>query len=321
MKRNKFSWIKKLLIGLSIFVLALSVLPFGIPLSKAQAVEKPYENSRFFSVEGSDVHYQVFQPTTASYKGALLMVHGLGGSTFSYQENAPTLAEAGYFVVAVDLPGFGYSSRQTDEDHSQVHRAKILWQLLDSVLDGNPNWHLLGHSMGGGTVAAMALERPSRTTSLVFVDGALFQTNRDSTFLTDFPVSRRWIQILLEHLLIRENRFKDFLGSAYGQEPTPVQVQGYLKPLQLKGTARAAVALLKTAKNLPEEALKTITAPTLALWGKEDSWVPFSDTQRLKTLMPQLQIVNIENAGHCPMETHPEQFNKILLNWLENRNE
>lgn len=311
---KKTSRLKKIGLGFLSVLLLLAVLPYVIPLSKASPLEKPFENSNFFQTSEPDtrIHYRVYAPENPV--GYLVMIHGLGGSTFSYTENAPIFKQAGYFVVTLDLPGFGYSSRSVRENHSQVHRADLVWSLLESF--GDQKWHLLGHSMGGGTVAAMALQRPEATASVIWVDGALFETNRANSRLLAFPSIERWLQVLLEHLLLSESRIEDFLTSAYGQPPTRDQVLGYLEPLQVKGTARAAGALLKTAKNVPSEALAEIKAPTLALWGLEDTWVPFSDTLKLGQLLPALEVMGIEGAGHCPMETHPQEFNTYLLGWL-----
>jgi len=323
--KKKHIVLKRIFITVLVLLLLVSLIPYFIPLSKPVAQTPPYENSAFFTSGDSIIHYRTYLPQTTPYQGKILMIHGLGGSTFSYEKNAPVLAEQGYYVITLDLPGFGYSSRNPDENHAQSHRAALIWQLLDQVdaelsqsalsADSTP-WHLAGHSMGGGTVAAMAYQEPQRTQSLILIDGALFETNRSGFSLTSVPMFVRWIQVALEHAVINENRIRSFLESAYGQPPTSEQVAGYLEPLQKKGTARAAASLLKTAENLPESALATLTVPTLAIWGNDDQWVPFSDTTKIKSLLPQLEIKSIDGAGHCPMETHSDLFNDYLIAWL-----
>ncbi len=305
------------------FLILLAILPYLIPLSLHDAMIAPYSNSGLFETGDSTIHYRMYIPEGEHVRGKVLLVHGLGGSTFSYEQNAPILAEEGFAVVTADLPGFGYSSRRTDENHAQAHRAELLWQLLDEldvdpVLQsvGDPGWHLGGHSMGGGTIAAMALQRQAQTASVIFIDGALFETSRNRQIVT-FPVISRWLQVILERVLIQPRQIERFLTSAYGRAPTVEEVSGYLEPLTVEGTARSAIALLKTAKNRPSEDLRQLTVPAMAIWGEMDSWVPVSDTVRILTLMPQLQIDVIPEAAHCPMETHPEQFNELLLNWLQ----
>lgn len=71
-------------------------------------------------------------------------------------------------MASVDLPGFGYSDRNPTYDHSQAHRNEDVWSLpetIDNTLESdltNRPWNLAGHSMGGGTVAAIAIQNDSR---------------------------------------------------------------------------------------------------------------------------------------------------------------
>lgn len=304
---------------LLILIVIISVIPYLIPLSKPGNTTLPYENSRFLTLGETTLHYRTYLPDVASYKGNIVMIHGLGGSTFSYEQNAPYLTSHGYRVITLDLPGFGYSSRNLKENHAQENRAQLIWQCLEQI-DASATWHLVGHSMGGGTVAAMAYQKPEKTNSVVFIDGALFDSNRGNSWITSLPVVQRWIQIALEHVFIKEARIESFLASAYGQAPTHEQIMGYLGPLKVKGTARAATTFLNTGKNLPESDLMKITVPAFAIWGENDAWVPLSDALRIKAIMPQLEIVNIEGAGHCPMETHSEIFNEQLRQWIEKKN-
>lgn len=169
--------------------------------------------------------------------------------------------------------------------------------------------------MGGGTVAAMAIQNESRTQSLILVDGALFNTSRGS-FALAFPPLERWAQVILEHALIRRGGIQTFLASAYGKVASPVQIEGYLTPLSLPGTANAASGLIKTAKNEDPMLLASISTPITAIWGSRDTWVPASELDQLKEIRPDVTIRTIEGAAHMPMETHLEEFVHTLLDWL-----
>lgn len=313
-----------LLLGL---LLILGLLPFTLPLTKAQLVapnKGPFSNSAYYTLKNEDtyIHYRIYRSqATDPVKGTILLIHGFGGSTFSYEHLAPELADRGYNAIALDLPGFGFSSRNPLENHAQSHRAAQIWALIDHLetttdLDLN-KVHIMGHSMGGGTAAALAIERPNRLVSLMLIDPALFNSTNRRSAIFEFPVISRWLQVLLEHVIITEARIEKTLSAAYGQAPTRDQVLGYLKPLKVPGTARGAQAILTSSSTIPEETLATIGLPTLALWGEKDSWVPFTDAQRIKALLPQLEINSIPEAGHCPMETHPQAFNKLIIDWLQ----
>lgn len=312
---------KKIIRILIVLFAILWILPYLLPLSRAasEGATQPFENSYVFE---NAVHYRIWTPETVQIKGKILMVHGLGGSTYSFGANAPFLAANGYLVIAVDLPGFGYSKRGTDINHAQEHRAKILWDLLehiDQTLKDEvkyQDWHLAGHSMGGGTVGAMAAMAPKRTQSLTLIDGALSEQERRGSWLLKIPPVGRSLQVLMENVFINEKRIGDLLASAYGRPLEPSEVLGYLEPLQVKGTARGLLNFVQTSKNMPLFELSNYHGPTLALWGEKDTWVPLHEIERIRAYVPNIEVVIISGAGHCPMETHPEVFNQDYLMFL-----
>ena len=318
---------KRFFLILLIILVVLQGLPYLIPLSKYtyDPELKPYANSHFFEEGGVPIHYQLYMPETAAIKGKLLFVHGLGSSTGSFVNNAPSFAEQGYLVVSVDLPGFGYSARGTDIDHSQSNRSKQLWSLLTAI-DHNASleigvmpWHLAGHSMGGGTVAAMAVNRPDRTKSLILIDGALTNGGRDSEDggLLFYPPISRWGQVVLEHVIIKEKRIASILKSAYRREATEDEIMRYLKPLQVKGTARGAVNFVRTSEAMPLVELERYEGPVFAIWGEKDDWVPLSELETIEQYLPQTERFVIDDAGHVPHETDVDVFNDALLDFLE----
>lgn len=316
---------KRILGWLLLIIILLSVLPYGITIPTAARFDPrpPFAESRFVDVDGVTLHYRLWEPQ-GEVKGKALLVHGLGGSTYSWEKTADPLAQAGYAVVAVDLPAFGYSDRGLRIDHSQSARSQLLWQLLDALdaassdkSSGAEGWSLVGHSMGGGTVAAMAMDRPGDVSALVLVAGALFDNNPSGArMLLAYPPLRRWLSVVAQNFLIREDRIAGFLQSAYGREATDAEIAGYLDPLRQPGTAQALGNFVRTARSEPVDRLAAFTGPALGVWGQNDTWVPMSQAPQIQGYLPQLEIVALAEAYHVPMETHPEAFNAALLNFL-----
>lgn len=310
---------------LTIFVM-MSIIPYLVPLTKPNDINyKPFENSNFIVIEDVQIHYRIYHSASRTPIGKLLMVHGLGGSTYSFEKNAQVIADEGYIVLLVDLPGFGYSQRLETFDHSQENRSVVLWSLLDAMDSAfneeirSKKWNLAGHSMGGGTVAAMAVLSPHNTESVILIDAALNETNRQS-ILFKYPPVTRWLQVALERILIRQDFISDFLSSAYGREPSMEDVTGYLKPLEQSGTARSFKGFLRTSRNMEIERIQDIDLPVLIVWGEEDRWIPIDEAYKTDGLFDDSKLVTIEKSGHCPMETHPMQFNTFLINWLSDLN-
>ncbi len=307
-----------------LIIFLLSVLPYGIIIPAAAKFDPkpPFTESVIVDVDGVTLHYRLWN-AQGEVRGKVLLVHGMGGSTYSWNKVAGPLAEAGFAVVAVDLPSFGYSDRSTRFDHSQASRSALLWQLLDEIeeewrmSDGDTRWSLAGHSMGGGTVAAMAMDRPGDVASLVLVAGALLENNPGAArTMLAYPPLGRWLAVIAQNFMFNEERIGGFLGSAYGREASQEETAGYLEPLRQPGTAQALARLVRTSRSEPLERLAQYQGPALAIWGAKDTWVPLAQAYEVKSSLPQLEITTIEDAYHVPMETHPEPFNTALLGFL-----
>jgi pimeloyl-ACP methyl ester carboxylesterase len=293
------------------------LLPYAFTVSKAiEITDLPYEHSHRLVIDGISLHYQLLEPSDVPITGSVLLVHGLGASSYSFLSIAPVLKDAGYRVVSVDLPGFGYSSRSPDIDHSQMQRAQLLWQLLDQIDGFSGSWHLVGHSMGGGTVAAMATAQPYRTDSVVFIAGALDDQHMVGRNLMHFPPFARWTQLYLERMLGQEDRVAQILQEAYQRNPTAEEITAYLEPLQLPGTARSLTRMVVTAESVNLSALSDLTLPATGIWGEYDTIVPLSQAYTIAQYMDQLVIYVITGAGHIPMETHDDITAQILLDHL-----
>ncbi|OPL08080.1 MAG: hypothetical protein AVO33_00020 [delta proteobacterium ML8_F1] len=297
----------------------ISLLPFLVPLARPSRLpeDSPFPESRYLTYEGITLHYRDFEARGEVFRGRMLLVHGVGGSTDSFRFNFEALSRAGYRVVAVDFPGFGYSERSEAFDHRQTSRARLLWEVADALSGKEASWHLLGHSMGGGVVTAMAAMAPQRTRRVILVGGSLEGSGRLPDWLLEIPPLNRTVRILLERFLIKEKPVKAFLTSVYGRPPTETEVLGFFKPLRIAGTSYGVVSVLRTRGNLPLEAYEGLGIFVTGIWGERDSWVRPSEGAAYGRLFENYDFHVIPGAAHSPMETHPEDFNDLLLKKLQ----
>lgn len=305
-----------------LLLILLQIAPFFIPLKSRESIPKqPFYNSRFLEVENVTLHYRIWD--SFKNRGKVFLVHGLGGSTYSWEETAMRLQREGYDVLAVDLPGFGYSQRSNSFSHSQENRAHLLWRLVEQVetiyedFGNQDQWVLIGHSMGGGTVSAMAYLEQERTKGILLVAGALFDNGPE--FLTKllwYPPAGKWMEVLLDRFSTDEQKVREILVSANGMDLLQGQYEGYVEPLRIKGTAASLVAMTRTGNSLKEKELQSITVPVYGIWGSEDRWVRELETDRIRNNLPQAEFSIVQGAGHLPMETHPQEFQNQLLHWM-----
>jgi pimeloyl-ACP methyl ester carboxylesterase len=286
---------------------------------KVQTI-KPFENSHFANVNGTKLHYRVWNSKTeCNEKPWILLVHGFSGSTYSWQKNVESLTSNGYNVVAVDVPPFGYSDKSPTLNLSADNKADLLWKFANAI---NPNtqWHLFGHSMGGGIVAALAILQPDKVEKVVFVAPALFgRLNQGRSFrqkLIAFTPVELTLSGLGSILLIRKGRVEKFIESAYGEKPSHEDILGYYTPLNQKGMARAILSSFSRANPIQAISITSFKSQSLAIWGENDTWVPFSNMKPYTEEMENLTIVIIKDTGHNPMETDSAVFNKLVLEFL-----
>jgi pimeloyl-ACP methyl ester carboxylesterase len=298
----------------------------GTPGKPDTITKNPFDNSKFIEVDSVVFHYRIWNDNVVHPRGNVLFVHGFCGSTYCWRKNWDPLIRAGYRVVAVDLPGFGYSERDETINQSQSNRARLLWDLLTQICPKDTlGWNIVGHSMGGGTVEAMALMQPARTRSLTIVDGMVFLKNENlkGAFIT----TSRWKDFkklyvnYAEKSILKTSRLTRLLKNAYGYVPDPAVVEEYIKPLRIDGTAETIISIFSNADEickLNASGLKTI--PTMVVWGEDDGTISVRQGKKLKRHIPEIDLVIIPGARHMPMETNADVFNIFLMDLLGKTN-
>lgn len=270
----------------------------------------PFENSRFESLDGVQVHVRHWPAEGRATGCPVLLVHGLGGSTFSFRQLAPALAAAGHPVWAIDLPAYGYSAREPFPGTA----GDALGPWLAARQPG-AGWCLLGHSMGTRVVGELVRRGEIGIERAVYVAGNPILSERELSSRERYrsPRIRRWLANLAEARYLDEGRFGNLLAKAYGREPSAEEVAGYLTPLKQPGTALAIMTGYSAEFPVNPRGAELDRIPTLILWGEKDAWVKPEVADRLQAALPSARRVTIAGAGHSPMETHPEQTRAAVL--------
>jgi pimeloyl-ACP methyl ester carboxylesterase len=158
---------KFVLVAIALLLLGLAA-PWFLPRPGLDGTipEQPFDDSRFATIDGVRVHWRERLGDAPEDRPLVVLLHGFGGSTFSWRHALDALADAGYPAVAVDLPPFGYSQRTgLGPSWGELVRA-----VADRAAPGR-DWVVVGHSMGAGVAAEIAANAQQRVAKLVFVDG------------------------------------------------------------------------------------------------------------------------------------------------------
>lgn len=261
----------------------------------------------YLDVDGVKIHY-----VEAGQGEPVLLIHGLGGSTFSFRHVIPELAQHRR-VLAFDLRGFGYSQQDGEGDFSLTGQAELTARLLDAL--GIDRADVVGHSMGGAIAMRLAAGHAGRVSRLVLVDSA---TNRERRGRRLGALLRPLMPVL--SLLTLHNRrfYRRALLTAV-HDPAFVTdeiVDTYFRPTRMKGHASAMARLGAGVRRDPPLAPEQVTQPTLILWGEHDRWIPVEHGEELHEAIAGSELVLVPSAGHLPLEEQPAFCNRELVRFL-----
>lgn len=247
----------------------------------------------------------------------LVLIHGLFGGHFCWRLNIPAFAER-YMTFAVDLPGFGESVVSPALDCSMEAQALRLLAWLEKL--GLKSVNVVAASWGGGVALLLAALTP-RVRSLVLAA----PVNPWSAFgrgRVRFFSGRIGGALLRLGLPFSQPIYRVGLKRLYG-DPSRISagtLDGYSQMLLCPGRAHN---LLSTMRSWESDlralggAIERVHVPTLLIWGTKDGAVDMRSSDVLLEKLPVCERAIIPGAGHLPFEETPEEFNHLVLGFLE----
>ncbi|MEC7834244.1 MAG: alpha/beta hydrolase [Gemmatimonadota bacterium] len=269
------------------------------------------------------LHVEILGPDPDTGVDSIVLLHGYGGSSFSWRYWAPFLAKRAH-VVLVDMKGFGSAPKPDDGQYGPRHQAELIYRLI--LQADLQRVTLIGHSLGGGVALGAALRlldsEPGRLKRLILVASAAYK-QRMPLFVALAKYRRlasTALRILGTQFVIR-HVLKSIVFDP--SEVSDDQVLGYAKPLS---SPEAHRALIDTALAIVPPDLEKLTArfeeldvPTLVLWGRQDRVVPLWVGERLADKLPDAKLQVLENCGHMPAEELPKESWEALQTFLDQR--
>jgi pimeloyl-ACP methyl ester carboxylesterase len=257
----------------------------------------------------------------------VIFIHGFGASIEHWRNNLPTIAQ-NRNVYALDLLGFGASTK-ADVDYSaalwteQVHD---FWQTFIGV-----PVILVGNSIGSLVCLNVAATYPAMVSGLVMLSLPDVSVREDIlpplvsplvTTLENLVASPLLIKNILK--IVRKPKIiRRWAGLAYPNKEavTDELIEILSSPAYDRGSEQTLVRLSRSvrkpsfAKSV-RDLLPPLTIPMLLIWGLKDKMIPAHQAQAIASLNPLIKLVELADAGHCPHDEYPEQFNSLLLDWL-----
>ena len=230
----------------------------------------------------------------------IVFVHGWSGNAQNWWDQYDYFS-ARHHVLILDNPGHGKSERRADLDYSTELMGKTVVGLLDHV--GVEKANVVGNSLGGQVSEWVAIHHPDRVNKLILSDAAGAHDLRWLVGVAPFinPLSIRLMGVTTGGQYSGDNPKQraryDFTASFEGTD----QEWPYLRAL-----ARAIRYLVLH----PVKAdLSRISAPTLLIWGDDDTTVRPRDMDTFARLIPDTRRYLVHQGGHTPMMSKPAEFN------------
>lgn len=231
-------------------------------------------------------------------KENLVLLHGLFGALSNFEGIIEEYKDK-YNVVVPIIPIFELPLLSVSLSGFVEHiSAFIEYKKFDKV-------HVLGNSLGGHLALLYVLAHPDKISSMTLTGSSgLFESAMGSTFPKrgDYEYIKNKTR---ETFYDPNTATQELIDEVY--EIT----RDRLKAVRIIATAKSAV------RNNIEDKLHNIKAPTLLIWGKQDTITPPFVGEKFHQLIENSELYFIDKCCHAPMMEQPEEFNKILGTFLQ----
>lgn len=288
-------------------------------------------NQRDWIWRGWRIRYTYIRAAETSQKPPIIFLHGFAGSIANWRHNLEVFSIS-HTVYALDILCFGASEK------ARANYSVDLWvnQVYDfwKTFIGQPVI-LVGHSIGSLVSLTTAATHPEMVKGLAMTNLADPSLEKEQTPAFLYPavgfvkniVASVALPLLIKPFFyfVRKRGFIRYgLNQAYVNPKmvTDELVEIYATPPEERGSPGALLALVRSSvspnysPNI-KEILPTLSIPMLLIWGKQDKFFPVKSAEEFAKCNDKLQVIYIEDVGHCPHDECPERVNKEILEWID----
>lgn len=290
---------------------ALLLAAAGLAAAYCWAPDKPVQElvprwapppSVFIDVKGLKVHMR--DQGRRDDPAPIVLLHGTSSSLHTWEGWVAAL-KGERRVITLDLPGFGLTGPNAQDDYSDAAYTRFMLDFLDTL--GVRRCILGGNSLGGEIAWNVALAAPERVQRLILVDAAGYPFQPQSIpigfRLALNPVFGRLAEVFLPRALVA-----DSVRNVYGDPSrvTPALVDRYEQLTLRAGNRHALVRRLQQMDmGAGAQRMVGIKAPTLILWGGRDRLIPLEIGRNFRRDIAGSELIVFDDLGHVPQEEDP----------------
>lgn len=257
---------------------------------------------KFVTVNDAKIRY--LQEGTS--KKVMVLIHGLGASAERWEEVLPHFKKK-FTVIVPDLIGFGKSDKPNVD-----YTVEFFAQFVDSFLKklGIKEAVIVGSSLGGQIAIEYCWQHQTSVHKLVLVSPS--GATRQST-----PALNAYVTAALyPDYETAKNAFEIMTGN--NKQVSEKTIHGFVQRMQMPNAKFAFLSTLLGLKNAPEltPKLEILQVPTLVIWGSLDPVIPVQYAEYFVKKIRDCRFYQMEGCGHTPYVEDPENFVKIVMDFL-----
>jgi 2-hydroxy-6-oxonona-2,4-dienedioate hydrolase len=231
----------------------------------------------------------------------MIILHGLMGGLSNFDAVTDYFSEKGYKVIIPELPIYGMSLLKTNvKSFANYLHDFIEFLALEEVI-------LLGNSLGGHIGLYHTKLYPKKVKALIITGSSgLYESAMGGGYTKrgDYEVIKKKAQDVFYDPKVATKAIVDEVFET---------VNDRNKLIKTVAIAKSAIRH-NMSKDLPNMKL-----PVCIVWGENDTVTPPEVGREFNELLPNSELFWIEKCGHAAMMEHPQEFNRILNDWLEKK--
>jgi pimeloyl-ACP methyl ester carboxylesterase len=293
-------------------VFLLSSCDDDIPVAQLK-VKYQKANSAFIDIDGVPVHYIIEGKLDDSLP--IVFIHGTSASLHTW-DTLTSLLKANKKIIRFDLPAFGL----TGPNRLNQYNFNFYNQFLDQFLSklNVTKCIVAGNSLGGSIAWNYAIASPDKVKQLILLDASGYPKKDEKGSLgfklAGIPVLNQALKHISPISLIRKSLEDAFYNKSLVTEK---MVQQYHDLLLRAGNRGAVLELFQHPMKPDATKIKTITQPTLIIWGKEDQLISYNNAALFKQDIQDSRVLVLDKVGHIPMEEAPNQVASAIIEFIK----
>jgi len=264
---------------------------------------------KYLSLSDGVTHYKFDGPENGNL---VVLVHGGTVPQWAWDEQIKALSKAGFRVLSYDKYGRGYSDRPDLVYNQELYQRQLL-ELIEKLNISKP-FDLIGASLGGATAINFVSRYPDKIKKLILI----------APVINNYKVPLAFQLPIIGEILARFSGIKiltERFNSLYESSPRLNHYSKlYKEQTTYKGFQRSLLSMLRNDAlgnyNNAYDIVGKQKREILLVWGTDDTEITEEMIKDIRSFIPEIKFVPVENTGHGILFQKSDKVNKLIISFL-----